>query len=88
MKLLVREFYTVYRHYPLLRSECLPQHSNLKHLFIPCFPLNVKDLVIHPYRRTGKVIMFNTNQMGLLSPRHDMSVGFAWGISYPDMEAT
>jgi hypothetical protein len=52
MKLLIMQFSPLSRHFIPLRSKYSPQHPVL------CSSLNVRDQISHPYRTTGKIIVF------------------------------
>jgi hypothetical protein len=45
-------------HFIRFRSKYSPHHTVLKHLSL-CFSLNVRDQISHPYKTTGKIIVFN-----------------------------
>jgi hypothetical protein len=57
MQLLIMQFLQISRHLISFWSKYSPQHSVLKTLSL-CASLDVRDQVSHPYRTTGKIILF------------------------------
>jgi hypothetical protein len=57
MKLVIMQFSPTSRHFIPLRSRHSPQHTVLKYFSIYS-SLNIRDQVSHPYRPTGKIIVF------------------------------
>jgi hypothetical protein len=56
MKLLIMQSSPASRHFLSLRSKYSPQNLVLKYNL--CSSLSVRDHISHPYKTTGKIIVF------------------------------